>query len=925
MATESLIIEVDEKGTRVVKRNIDDIGKTSAKSGDAVNLLKTALKGLGAGLAIRQIHSYGQAWVRTNNSLRSALTDTQSMSKAQEDVIGIALRARGPLEQVSNLYAGISAASTELGASQQQIAEFTELAAKSIAVQGSSAGEAAGALLQLRQAIGGAVIQAQEFNSLIDGARPLLEAVANGSDRFGGSIAKLREDVRSGTVTSKEFFDAALKGADIIEKRFGKTVVTTAQAMQNLNTVATKTVGTFLEASGITSGISNSILFLADNFDTLARSVLAVSSVIIGVFIKKALLGAVAGVKALTAAILANPIGALAVALTTAVSALVAFSDQISLSGDGAATLFDLFAVTFTEIGAGFSYMKDLAVDAFDTIMSFGTEAFDTLESASGGAITAIIAGVTSIATFAATGVNQFVGLFVGAFNVIKTLWEGIDTIIAHPFQTALVLIVKVLNTIKDLFVGTVNFMVRQVNKLTSAFEILQIPELTIPDIELPTGIDQKVTELGENVAQAFKDGVNSQPVTTLINATLDAADKKLEDLSNKAEARAQKRIALSEAERKRQQELLSLQKLQTGTGDQEAKKLTELQKINGELEKERFLLGLSNREREVQERLMKAIAAIAKEDQTITAAQKEQLETDIRINQQLALRADVLNTIQEPQIRLNELTAIYGDLMKQNLITQDQAAQAVLASNSDILAGTNQVQEAIIASHEGTMLRLQNLRDADLISQETYNQARVASEQKVGLARIANERKTLDILAGLVTNGTDEIAAIGQAAAITQATISGFVAAQKALELGPILGPIAAAGIAVQTAANINAIASARQLGGDLNRGELARVGEGGLGRNEIFKTSRGEQFFIPSERGRVEPISQRGGQSQQPVVVNPEINNQPPAITLKSVNIIDNSMLADALNTPEGEQLIVNAISRNETEFKQRLGLES
>jgi len=48
------------------------------------------------------------------------------------------------------------------------------------------------------------------------------------------------------------------------------------------------------------------------------------------------------------------------------------------------------------------------------------------------------------------------------------------------------------------------------------------------------------------------------------------------------------------------------------------------------------------------------------------------------------------------------------------------------------------------------------------------------------------------------------------QAAGIASATISGFVAAQKALaELGPIAGPIAAVGIGATTAANVAAIAA--------------------------------------------------------------------------------------------------------------------
>lgn len=285
MATESLIIEVKEKGGRVVKRNIEDIGGASHRSATAITVLKRAIVGLSATLALRQVGKYGEAWIRVNNSLKSALTSSQSLVVAQRDVLQIARDARSPLEQVASLYAGISAASNELNVSQQEIATFTQLASKAIAVQGSSTGEAAGALLQLRQAIGGSVIQAQEFNSLIDGARPLLEAVAAGSDRFGGSVNKLREEVRKGTVTSKEFFDAALKGSEIIDQRFSKTTVTAAQALTILNNELIKVIGSSKTYQALQATLGAAIIAVADNLETIGLVAGVAGAAIVGKFL----------------------------------------------------------------------------------------------------------------------------------------------------------------------------------------------------------------------------------------------------------------------------------------------------------------------------------------------------------------------------------------------------------------------------------------------------------------------------------------------------------------------------------------------------------------------------------------------------------------------------------------------------------------
>lgn len=53
MATERLIIVVDEKGARVVKRRIQDIGKAAGQAATGAQLLKRALAGIGIALVLR--------------------------------------------------------------------------------------------------------------------------------------------------------------------------------------------------------------------------------------------------------------------------------------------------------------------------------------------------------------------------------------------------------------------------------------------------------------------------------------------------------------------------------------------------------------------------------------------------------------------------------------------------------------------------------------------------------------------------------------------------------------------------------------------------------------------------------------------------------------------------------------------------------
>jgi len=249
-----------------VKRNFRSVDKAAglvAKSIGAIGLIT------GGFVTSRYI----EEWTSVNNQLLVNIDMNEAFIRSQQDVIDIALDTGSELESVAKLYGRITAAGEELGATQSEIAELTDLAVKAIAVQGSSAGEASGALLQLSQLLGGSVVQAQEFNSLIDGARPLLVAVANGSDRFGGSVAKLREEVKKGTVSSKEFFDAALAGSSVISDKFDKARKKISQGTNNFNTGLIVGIGTIDDFIGSSDGLVKGLTIAAEITIDFARAV----------------------------------------------------------------------------------------------------------------------------------------------------------------------------------------------------------------------------------------------------------------------------------------------------------------------------------------------------------------------------------------------------------------------------------------------------------------------------------------------------------------------------------------------------------------------------------------------------------------------------------------------------------------------------
>lgn len=225
------------------------------------------LRGMAAGLAgafgAAALFGSANEYVRLENQLKVlGMTTDQARSKLAE-LGGVAADTRSNLSGTVQLYQRVSMAAADLGASSAQAMEFTRAVGLAMAQTGQGGAAAEGAMIQLSQALGGTNIEAEEFNSLLDGAYPLVLAAARGIDAAGGSVGRLRALVRKGKVTSKEFFDAIISQTGALQAALGNSAVTMEQAWGLFRDQVTLFAGALNNATGITSMFSGAILYAA--------------------------------------------------------------------------------------------------------------------------------------------------------------------------------------------------------------------------------------------------------------------------------------------------------------------------------------------------------------------------------------------------------------------------------------------------------------------------------------------------------------------------------------------------------------------------------------------------------------------------------------------------------------------------------------
>lgn len=291
------------------------LNKQSAQVAGKVSLFIPALVG---GVGAHELSEINDEYIRFSNSLKVARVSALAFSDVQDHLLRTSTRTGAEIGSLADTYRSIALASHDLDASQGDILKVTDAVANSLRITGASGGAARAAILQLGHAFETGKVTAREFNGLALNAYPILQAAAAGSDKYGGSVAKLRAALIAGDLSSKEFFDAILKGSDTLESRANKAALTTAQGFTALRNALVVYVGSADQANGVSAAFGAGLQKIAENLDVVIPAIAAVGTALTVGYISRAI-AATAATEGLGAALLGafgGPIGLAITALT---------------------------------------------------------------------------------------------------------------------------------------------------------------------------------------------------------------------------------------------------------------------------------------------------------------------------------------------------------------------------------------------------------------------------------------------------------------------------------------------------------------------------------------------------------------------------------------------------------------------------------
>jgi tape measure domain-containing protein len=266
---------------------------------------------LAAAFSVRELVEAANVMIGVKNRMDAFTGSAEETAMAMDHMRRIALESRSDFDAVAMLFTRLSLATEHLGATQQDVANATQMVANTFIIAGSHAQEANNSARQLAQGLASGALRGDELRSVMENNTILTKMLADGLDM---TVGELREFGHAGKLTAETVMPILIAGIEETNELIKDMPMTLGQAGVALRNNFQFMIGDIQESTQGFSKLASGINFVAQNLDALLIPAIA---------------GVTLAIKAMSKAILANPFGLLLTAFTTLIMAAYVFRQEI--------------------------------------------------------------------------------------------------------------------------------------------------------------------------------------------------------------------------------------------------------------------------------------------------------------------------------------------------------------------------------------------------------------------------------------------------------------------------------------------------------------------------------------------------------------------------------------------------------------------
>ncbi|MWP63113.1 tape measure protein [Gilliamella sp. Pas-s25] len=951
------------------RRFAEELKHTSSVANTFSRVLKTLFGFMRVRAFVTSIASLTDFKARLDDTTGSAEAGYAAMKR----LMTLAKGTYSSFDQTAESFLSNATALKELGYSTNQQLMYTESLNNALVASSIKGEHAASEMYALQKAMMLGKLSGLELMTVVKNGGYVVDVLAK---QLGITAGKLQEAGQQGRITSDVIMQAFLNYHDFLQQKANDMPKQILDALTNIKTGIQEFIFGADSATGASSKLTQALLWLSENIKNAAAALTVLGTGYIAaalyhaLFIKSVNVGnktvtkAAAAVMRLNLALLANPIGAIIVAITAVIAALTLFSDEIKLTEDGTVSLKDLAITVWGDIKDGITSAIKGMKGAWDSFVNIVNDKLSDIPFTVNDIFQSIIDTVKlCINTVIRMAMTQF-AILSFAFNNMGSAWE----IVWNGMKNlAIDIIESVLNSWQLLFKGCATVLsyfneeaakslLEKVDSMTIKFDRAELSSQAKDDLEKLEKELKQISEtnyvglagglLNEKIEKTrrrkiaeetalypLQGDTNTSAAIKHVKELASEHDKLLNSLKPMRGALQEYNKGLIELDTMYKQGSLSASEYSeyiTLLENKYKESIDPLGYYNKELNRQWDLMKLSSEQRTIENELYRVSQDMMSKGLVLSKAQNDELRTKIALNEKYVRILAIKDSLESnSQFRKNQdfsdLVSALSELKDSKNFAYNDLINALNTDSKSPFAGmfegTWELMSAQISQFQRMYEQINVLTEQFNLDQSTAASLRAQVWAKQNDIILSQANNFFEQMAQMQNSNNATMARIGKAAAIAQAVINTYQAANAAYAamagipyVGPALGATAAAAAIAAGMANVAAIRS--QPTGFMTGGYT-----GDIARDQIAGVVHGQEFVMNAAATQRIGVSnlealQRGDMSglQRPQVVNnyshSTTQDSAPQTVSPIINIAlvsDHESAEEWLSTQEGVKQIM------------------
>ncbi|HBV3540821.1 TPA: tape measure protein [Klebsiella pneumoniae] len=273
----NIVYEVEMNVARLIEaqqqvnKRLDQMDSKFEQSSRSAGRFEGALNKVGVAIAAaftidaaKKLIAIGDEMVTLQARISRLSPSIDAAKDTLASLSAIASQTGSGLYETEKLWESLTTSLKETGATNAQVLSLTATLQKIGTIGGSSAEEMSNALRQFGQSMAKGVIQAEEFNSVIEQMPELARQIAAG---LGISIGDLRKRMLEGKLTAQDALNAIQRQSQSVNEEFDKMPVSIDRAKNSLDVAFKNAINDLNQAIGLTTTLAGLMQSVADNLN----------------------------------------------------------------------------------------------------------------------------------------------------------------------------------------------------------------------------------------------------------------------------------------------------------------------------------------------------------------------------------------------------------------------------------------------------------------------------------------------------------------------------------------------------------------------------------------------------------------------------------------------------------------------------------